>query len=251
MRNCLILGSGRSGTSMVAGTLAGAGYFMGERLWKPTDANPKGFFEDEEINAINEDLLARVLPSRPRLLGRWFFHDRPKWNQRWLARVPLDVAIPSPPDLTDRIRAQTGHRPFCFKDPRFCYTLPVWRPFLGDAVYLCVFRRPADTAASILKECDSARYLRRLTMDFDIALEVWTLMYAHVLRQRHEGEWLFVHYEQVLEGDGLQRIADFIGTRLDRDFPDRALRRSRSDRPVPAETSDLYDELCRIAGFVQ
>ena len=146
------------------------------------------------------------------------------------------------PDLTER-------QPFCFKDPRFCYTLPAWRPALGDAVFICVFRHPADTAASIVKECASARYLRRLTMDFDIALEVWTLMYSHVLRQRDEGEWIFVHYDQVLAGDGLSRIADLLGTRLDGDFPDRALRRSRSDRPVPRETSELYEELCSIAGF--
>ncbi|MDX1388819.1 MAG: hypothetical protein R3344_06490, partial [Acidobacteriota bacterium] len=93
MRDCIILGSGRSGTSMVAGTLAGAGYFMGEKLWDATPANPKGFFEDQEINAINEDLIAQVLPARPAVLGRWLYRDRPTRLQRWLARVPVTVDI--------------------------------------------------------------------------------------------------------------------------------------------------------------
>jgi hypothetical protein len=162
--------------------------------------------------------------------------------------VPLDARIPSPPAIADRIRRQTGRRPYCFKDPRFCYTLPVWRPHLEDTVFLCVFRHPADTAASIVEECRSARYLRGLKMNFETALTVWTLMYAHVLAQRHEGTWLFLHYDQVLEGGGLQRIADVVGIRPDDGFPDRALRRSASDRPVPHETSGLYSDLCRIAG---
>jgi hypothetical protein len=45
MKTCIILGSGQSGTSMVAGTLAGAGYFMGERLYRPRESNPRGFLE--------------------------------------------------------------------------------------------------------------------------------------------------------------------------------------------------------------
>ncbi|RME58681.1 sulfotransferase family protein, partial [Candidatus Parcubacteria bacterium] len=64
MRNVLILGSGRSGTSMVAGTLAKAGYFMGTQFVPPRESNPKGFFEDHEINDINEAILKKVVPHR-------------------------------------------------------------------------------------------------------------------------------------------------------------------------------------------
>lgn len=56
--NCLILGSGRSGTSMLAGILHQAGYFMGDKLHKPELSNPKGFFEWMTINQINEQILA-------------------------------------------------------------------------------------------------------------------------------------------------------------------------------------------------
>jgi hypothetical protein len=63
MRNCIILGSGRCGTSMAAGCLAKAGYFMGEQLLPPRSANPKGLFEDEEINDINEQILAAYCPE--------------------------------------------------------------------------------------------------------------------------------------------------------------------------------------------
>jgi hypothetical protein len=39
-RSCIIVGSGRSGASMVAGTLQGLGYFMGDNL--PPGAAPFG-----------------------------------------------------------------------------------------------------------------------------------------------------------------------------------------------------------------
>ena len=234
---------------MVAGTLAGAGYFMGETLWGATSANPKGFFEDREINAINEDLIAQVIPVRPPIFGKWFYRDRPTTLQRWLARVPLDTEIPCPSTLRERIDRQVAHRPFCFKDPRFCYTLPAWRPSVGHAVFLCVFRHPAETAQSILKECARAGYLKSLAMSFERAVEVWTLMYRHVLRQHHEGRWLFLHYRQVLTSEGLDKIGSFVDVEVDRDFPDRALRRSSGSRPVPLESADLYRRLCDIAGF--
>ena len=46
---------------MVAGSLAKAGYFMGSSLIPARSANPKGFFEDVEVNMINESLLAPLV----------------------------------------------------------------------------------------------------------------------------------------------------------------------------------------------
>lgn len=249
MRNCLILGSGRSGTSMVAGTLAKAGYFMGDYLWPARIGNPKGFFEDKEINEINEKLVAQVIPPRRKLIGRWFFPDRPIQGQRWLARVPVGTKIPAPPEIIERIERAVQREPYCFKDPRFSYTLPVWRPFLKNTVFLCVFRDPANTAQSILKERQDAAYLHNLSITFDQALEVWTLMYRHILEiHRYEGEWLFLHYDQVLSPAGLDRIERFVEAPVDWDFPDPALRRSVSNRAVPPETWQVYERLCELAG---
>ncbi|MBC8275785.1 MAG: sulfotransferase [Chloroflexi bacterium] len=231
---------------MVAGTLANAGYFMGYDLLPPRTSNPKGYFESREINAANESILAEVTPNKPWLLGKWFFSNHFGPTQRWLARVPLETEIPSTPAIMDHIQQLVQREPYCFKDPRFSYTLSVWRPFLRNAVFICVFRDPASTAISILRECQE-RYLRSIYMDFDRALEVWTLMYRHVLEiHRHEGEWLFIHYNQVLEQEGLKRIERLVGTQVDRSFPDPALRRSFSNQPVPTETWQIYEHLCSL-----
>jgi hypothetical protein len=240
MRNCLILGSGRSGTSLLAGLLAQAGYYMGEQLLAATEANPKGFFEDDEVNAINEALLAPVTPAR----------SRPAYGWRWLAAVPLGTRIPCPADLAGRIAAQTARSPFCLKDPRFSYTLPAWRPFLPDTVFLCVFREPARTAQSILKECGSADYLEGLPMDFGGALEVWSLMYRHILEMhRHAGHWLFFHYDQLFEDGSLANLEAVLGAPVNRRFPDARLRRSAAEGEVGGAALEVYEQLCELASY--
>ena len=250
MRNCVVLGSGRSGTSMVAGTLSGAGYFMGHRPMPPTSSNPKGYFESFDIQEINEELLAPVVPKRPRFLSRWLFRDRPGRNQLWLARVAVGTRIPGSSATNARIGAMVQNEPYCFKDPRFSYTLPAWRPFLRNAVFICVFRDPASTAASILSDCADSRYLRDLFMDFERAVDVWTLMYRHILEiHRYDGAWLFLHYNQGLTEEGIRRLEVFVEARLEGTFPDPALCRSFSNRSVPPQTRVLYEELCGLADF--
>ena len=235
---------------MVAGCLAKAGYFMGDRLYPPRESNPKGFFEDPEINGINEELLAQVTPRRPPLLGRWSFKDRPTYGQRWLARVELGVEMPVPFRIQQRIQHVTKREPFCFKDPRFSYTLPAWRPFLRNTVFICVFRDPASTVASILKECATARYLRNFRITRDQAIQVWILMYEHILEKHmHLGEWLFLHYNQVFTREGLDRLESFTEASVDRSFPDPTLRRSFSNDPVPEEAVRIYKKLCKLAGY--
>ena len=254
MRNVIILGSGRSGTSMVAGVLSKAGYYMGDKLYPARHSNPKGFFEAPEINRINEKLIAMVIPKRPLILGRWFFRDRPKYGQRWLAQIPLGTEMPSPIYIVRHIEKVTKKEPFCFKDPRFCYTLPVWRPYLKNTVFLCVFRHPTITVKSILKECNDMRYLRSLSINFKKALNIWTLMYQHILKvHRWEGRWVFIHFNQVLEGKGLDRIERVTGAKVDRKFPEPSLNRTARifdlSLDLPLEVMSIYEELCKLAEY--
>ncbi len=239
MRDLLVLGSGRSGTSMVAGTLAASGWWVGDDPYPGRAANPKGFFETAEINGINEELLARVLPAEPR-----FAH-----GQRWLCTLPSGVEPRADEALSSRIARLAAHRPFAFKDPRLCYTLDAWRPHLPEGTgCVCVFRDPLATAASIVKECREAPYLAGLPMDTDRALEVWCAMYERVLERVQSGEWLFLHYDQMLTQDGLARLERFAGAALDRRFPEASLRRSRPQAAAHARARAIYRELCALAG---
>jgi hypothetical protein len=254
MRSCLVLGSGRGGTSLLAGMIARAGYYAGEQLYEARETNPKGFYEDQEINDINEQLLLPLFPKRrPDSRLPW----RRRWldnGQRWLAEMPKRRSVPAPSEeLRRRITAQTSRHPFCFKDPRFCYTLDAWRPYIGDACFVCVFRPPLVTARSVVKEVNDVGYLASLRdrMDEERALSVWVAMYIHVLeKHRLEGDWLFIHYDQLFGLEHVARLEAFLGTRVDRDFADRSLARSRAPETTNnRKADDIYARLCDLAGY--
>jgi len=251
MHNCIVLGSGRSGTSMTSGIFAKTGYFMGHSLYEGDEGNPKGYFEDVEINSINEDLIAKVFPYRPSgILGKTLFRSRMTWGQRWLAEVPIGTNITCTPQIEKRIKELTDRSPFCFKDPRFCYTLPSWRKFLRDTVFLCVFRHPAATASSILTICMNESYLKSLPMNVEKAMHIWELMYSHVLEvHSKEGEWIFAHYNQFLDGSVFDKLERMLDVSIDREFIDPKLKRSLPEGDVPGTTMDLYHRLCVLAGY--
>jgi hypothetical protein len=233
------------------GTLGSAGYFMGDNRLAPRDTNPKGFFEDSEVNHINEELIAQHLKPPIPILGKWLRRDL-RNGQRWLATLPNDLEFHLTAGLQTRITAVTARTPYCYKDPRFCYTLPVWEPFLEDTGFICVFREPLATARSILKECRRNRRLENVRMTLRRAVDIWVAMYEHVLSHRGDGaDWLFVHYDDVLTGDGVAKLAEFTQATVDHTFPDPRLKRSESKGSVPRQATSLYDKLCQLAEYTE
>ena len=263
MRNVIVLGSGRSGTSMVTGTLAKSGYFMGDYLWQAREANPKGFFEDREINSINEDILEPIIPKRLKIRGiarlgipqRFFFRHHPIKSQMWLANIPLRAKIRTSEEIVQRIKKIVERKPYCLKDPRFSYTLPIWKPYFENTVYVCVFRDPASTATSILKECSSVPHLSHhktgIKLSWWQTLKIWHKMYHHILEKHYcnDSQWLFLHYDQAVSEEGLDKLAAFTEADIDKSFPDSQIRRSFSSKSVPKSIWEIYQRLCSLAGY--
>lgn len=247
-RNVVVVGSGRSGTSLVAGLISTAGHHMGRHLVNANDANPRGFFEDYRTILVNEQLLApytREVPQ-PRYT-RSQIHSRPLGElERWLAVLWPETTVPLPPELEPKLRATITDTPWCRKDPRFCYTLPAWEPVIDDAVRVCVFREPSRTANSMV----SVAARQHVELSYDGAVEVWTASYLQVLRShRQRGDWVFLHYDQVLDGTGIGRLEQAIGAQLDASFVETELRRASPDGQWPAAVGEVYDELCELAGY--
>ena len=257
MRDCLVLGAGRSGTSLLAGSLARAGYHVGHTLVEASAANPTGFFEDREVNDLNELLLAQVTPPRPPGAPpapdadgtRW--GPETLWGWRWLAPVPLGTDVPRPGVLEGRMEAALATRPFALKDPRFCVTLGAWRPLLpADTAFLCVFREPARTARSVVRVGAEGVYLHGYQLSFREAVDLWTLTYRHVLGARRDGDaWRFVHFDQLLDGSAADGLMRTLGAAPDLRLADPALRRSPAGGDVGAQAEALYRDLCRLAGY--
>jgi len=253
MRSAIVLGAGRSGTSLLAGLFHGAGYFSGDSLWPPTVSNPVGYFEDAEVNAINEDLLSGVAPWRPRGAAGVLLpvlRDRPRWSQRWLLTLPAGTDVPVKPALNQRMATQTARQPYLFKDPRFSYTLPAWRPHLApDTVFMCIFREPQRTINSIMKVVRDERYLRDLRMSTERAARYWEAVYRSVLYQRSVagGKWLFVHYDELLSGPAIPVLEDHLEAKADRAMLRSELKRSSLDASVPVSLQLLFRELSTLS----
>jgi hypothetical protein len=242
LRDCVILGCGRSGSSLTAALLVTAGYDAGPRLLPPDDANPRGFYEDREVNALNEELLAPVVDRLGDFGGRY---ARPlRRGERWLAALPAEAVVPARPDLAGRMRSALAGSPWCRKDPRFSFTLDAWGPLLEGALRVCVFRDPGEVAASMVAHAANGTLgLTRAT-----ALDLWLATYRRILdHQARRGDWVFVSYTELLDGSAVERLGAALGTRLDPGVVEPALRRSASGDAVPRGVARLHDELLERA----
>jgi glycosyltransferase involved in cell wall biosynthesis len=178
----VVLGMHRSGTSATARSLEVLGVNLGDNLYPATIDNPKGFWEDQSILGINEELLART--------GRTY--DR-------LGLV--DWTAPDDPDIAAiRARAVTLLREKCgensvwgFKDPRTARLLAFWQPVFQEAgcepAYVIALRNPISVFESLRKHgfpAEKAFYLwlehlvpamtrtrgaMRIIVDYDMLLE--------------------------------------------------------------------------------
>ena len=226
-------------------------HFFGNKLYQARESNPKGFFEDPEINDINETILSKVTLRRPPLIGNFVLRSIPTYGQRWLSRIPLNKTFDSDDVIRKRISMAVSRVPFCYKDPRFSYTLDVWRPFLQNVVFICVFRHPAITAQSIVKEVKTAKYLRNFRISFNGALKVWMQIYLHILEKHiKEGTWFFVHYEQALHKKINKELEKILDVKVDNSFPDPSLKRTEREYKIRNQKiTRIYKRLCQLAAY--
>lgn len=242
MRNLFILGSGRCGASSVAGTLAQAGYFLGEGLRLPRSGSPKGLFEARAVLELNEELLApRLDPGLG--LGA---------GQSWLGSPLRPSEAPSEAQIR-RMERLTQRSPFALKDPRLAFTWPAWRHAMESLGMelpgrICLFRDPRATAESLVQASAGAADLPKRTFGLAEAERLWIDVYRELLAQAGDGA-LFLHADQILEPVGRRRLVKYAGAALSGDFADEALQRTGRWEESSVEARELYLELCGRAEF--
>ena len=240
-RSVVVLGAGRSGTSLVAGLLVDAGLDPGGDLIPASPANPTGYFEDLGVNRLNDDLLAPCLAGSrvpvPRRLG-------------WLAAIPDPGGIAATPAQRARMRDLLPAGPFCLKDPRLSYTLAAWRPVLPPGTaFACVFRDPARVAVSAARDArrDPA-YYAGYDPSPEAVLATWECAYRAILdRHATTGEWAFIDADDLVAHGDTGALARLAGCDVPAARIDVALRRSAPEARPPASVRRLHEELRRRA----
>ncbi len=139
----VVLGAGRSGTSLLMQVLAALGMRVSPALIGAREDNPEGFYEDAAIVRIQADLM--------RALGAWPYHPLPA---DWLdapATAAAELALLAV--VRDRLERTDGV--WGFKDPRSAAFLPLWlRIFAAEALaprYLLALREPGDIVRSFMR----------------------------------------------------------------------------------------------------
>ena len=145
----LITGAARSGTSMIAGIVAGHGAFGGD-MQGPNQWNKKGMFENLEIRnkivkpyleSVGADRVAqrsfpdmRTLRISAKTIGK-------EWNEKVMA-----------------VLEKEGYRDgrwFC-KCPKACIMWPIWHAAFPSAKWIIVYRNPS----SVIDSCMRVSFMR-------------------------------------------------------------------------------------------
>jgi hypothetical protein len=138
----VIIGMGRSGTSLTTSTLVAAGFFAGAscELLAPDSSQPAGYFENLGILGLHEEILRE-------LKATWFAPptaselEGVKLHQ--LPRIRAEV---------EAIRSRAGGRPVVIKDPRISGLLGLWADLIGGELHpVLTVRDPIEIAYSLEK----------------------------------------------------------------------------------------------------
>lgn len=206
----LVVGPHRSGTSVAARALECLGAVNSPNLMPANEANPKGYFEDNDIYLFNDRVL---MPA----LGR-----------AWYSTCPVDWTVLSKAERS-RLGLQAleivrrnyplGNAVSVLKEPRISALLPFWLSVLqhaGFAVRLVGAVRDPLSVARSLRQRDGFS----LTHGGMLYLMTW----ISILQQSGETTLAFISFEDLLANPSkaLRRASDRLQLTLPADFESRA-----------------------------
>ena len=200
----VIAGMHRSGTSLIASLLSSLGVRLGDRLVPPDRYNPRGYFEDCEILALNREILgAATVPDDG---------GHPDWG--WTETGLLDRERFE--SFRERASALVKARDLAsagstwgWKDPRTTLALEFWDSIVPSARYVLVYRHPWEVADS-MQRLGSEVFLRRP----DYAWKIWRFYNLHLLEfyRRHKDRGLLVSANAIRLNP--ERLVELLETRF-------------------------------------
>lgn len=247
----IVLGMHRSGTSAITRGLQVLGVELGNHLMPAAEGNnAKGFWEDMDAHALNEDIF--------KALGR-------SWHS-WTPITSRDLQLPGIERLKLRaveLLREKLHNTDCFglKDPRISLTLPFWESVFSHlevrTSYIVACRHPMSVAQSLAKRDGLAT---------EKAYHLWLIHTLGSLSGNQADARVAVDYDLLMNQPTiqLQRIADALGLGFDEesqayaeyseDFLEEDLRHNRYapsdlklDNAIADHAVDLYNRLHSVA----
>ena len=139
-----VTGMHRSGTSFIAGALRFLGVSLGDpaRMLRPGSDNPKGYFEIQEVQQLDDELLAY-------LGGAW--DQPPVLDPGWERTHGIGGFRDRAAEILENSFGPCAEWApvICWKDPRLSLLLPFWRTVTPVATTIVVVRDPVEVVASL------------------------------------------------------------------------------------------------------
>ncbi|MFC1481105.1 sulfotransferase [Candidatus Neomarinimicrobiota bacterium] len=243
----LITGMHRSGTSMIARVLNLAGLDLGpeEELLPPGEGNPHGFWENQQLDQITEDVLLQLSGGWDILL--------PKLEQDWHKSNAIALSYDQAHLAISQL---AGTQPWGWKDPRASILIPFWRTVMDDLQTVICLRHPQEVSDSLSKRVGS-------TQSFNYHL--WLDYYRRILDDTTADTRVITHYDAFRFDPATEtkRLSSWIGLNpSDTQLADAVAAvhmdsREQTAKPelvpashLPVEVADLYNRLCDESGPV-
>lgn len=245
----LVVGSGRSGTSLFTGIMNRLGFHVPQPEVSADTTNPRGFAEPKWVVDFHDTLLGRA--------GVQVADARPSaWAET--ARVAMDDQVRR--KLREWLATEFAEDDnLIVKDPRLCWFLPLWRQCAEDVgaspKYATVLRHPAAVIDS------KQRSYGNWQGDVE-RTAAWINQVLFTERATRQGPRTFVRYQDMLDDwTGVTaRVGDVLDLAVVRDAPatsivrihefvDHSLSRSRStweEFEIPENLRTLADDVWTV-----
>jgi len=256
-RVVFVVGSGRSGTSTMAGALQALGMHVPQPEVRPDETNPKGFAESKWVVDLHHELLQRcrvqVSDARP---SAWY--ETGKASASGITRARLTEWLG--PQFREAVGEEPAIDELVVKDPRLAWFLGLWKSAAlrcdAQASYVTMLRHVTEVVGS------KKRYYAPGQTGSAVSevqrTAAWVNMMLHTERATRGGRRAFVRYADMLRDWTIPvhrigrefDIAAIEGAtaneiRAVHDFIDPDLRRVQltwDDLEVPARLRDLAEE---------
>jgi glycosyltransferase involved in cell wall biosynthesis len=260
-RLIVVLGMHRSGTSAMIRGLKDLGVDLGQNLMPPSfDQNITGFWEDQDINAFNVELLCHLTDGfHANMPGQEWHSITPICNAQLKSKELAAFRLKAIFLLRDKVKNSTV---FGIKDPRMCRLLPFWKDVFAhlnlNVSYIIVSRNPLSVAQSLRKrngfQAEKCHYLwlehllssmiettkhSRIVVDYDLLIDQPGIQLLRVAQKLDLAESLV--YPQKLE--------DYKDNFIDKSLRHNAfhLEDLELDPSIPQDAIEAYDLLIKLA----
>jgi hypothetical protein len=199
----IVLGTMRSGTSLVADLIRLWGAYAGEEktLWKSDFEDPRGYgyMEYIPLQELNDELLDHNDRMPPLIEAM----EAKAENQDFRARASALL------EAMDEQAANNQAPAWVWKDARLPLTLPFWVRQWEDVVYVVTVRHPAEITLSAAKAQD----FQEETPPFSAGLLYWQYCMLNVITYtQNNANKIFLAYDQVIHNPDREcsRLARFL-----------------------------------------